>query len=41
VERPHGKRPAGRTRRTWEDTIKKDLQEVRRRGIDWIDLAQD
>jgi len=40
VERPHGKRPAGRTRRRWKDKINKDLQEARR-GTDWIDLAQD
>ena len=37
----HGKRPAGRTRRRREDKIKKDLQDVRWRGMDWIDLAQD
>jgi hypothetical protein len=36
-----GKRQLGRTRRRWEDNIKMDLQEVRQKGIDWIDLAQD
>jgi len=40
VDRPHGKRQVGRPRRRWEDTIKKDLQEVGWRGMDWIDLAQ-
>jgi hypothetical protein len=25
----------------WEDDIKIDLQEVRWRGMDWIELAQD
>ena len=28
METPDGKRPLGRTRRRWEDTIKMDLQEV-------------
>jgi hypothetical protein len=25
----------------WEDNIKMDLQEVRCRGMDWIELAKD
>ena len=41
VGKPVGKRPLGRPRHRWEDNIKTDLQEVGRRGIDWIDLAQD
>jgi len=41
VGKPDGKRPHGRPRRRWEDTIKMDLQEVRCGGIDWIELAQD
>jgi hypothetical protein len=32
--------PLGRPRRRWEDDIKMDLQEVGRRGMDWIELAQ-
>jgi hypothetical protein len=28
VGRPEGKRPLGRPRRSWEDNIKMDLQEV-------------
>jgi len=28
VGKPEGKRPLGRPRHRWEDTIKKDLQEV-------------
>jgi hypothetical protein len=40
VEKPEGKRPLGRPRRSWEDDIKMDLQEVRGGGMDWIDLAQ-
>jgi len=35
VGRPDGKRPLGRPRRSWEDNIKMDLQEV-----DGNDLAQ-
>jgi hypothetical protein len=26
---------------SWEDFIKMDLQEIRWKGVDWIDLAQD
>jgi len=36
-----GKRPLGRPRRRWEDTIKKVLQEVGCGVMDWIELAQD
>jgi hypothetical protein len=39
--KPEGKRPLGRPRRTWEDNIKADLQEVECGGKDWIELAQD
>jgi len=35
------KRPLGRPRRRWDDNNKMDLQEVRCRGTDWIELAQD
>ena len=38
---PEEKRQLGRQRRVWEDNIKMDLQEVRCRGMDWIDLDQD
>jgi hypothetical protein len=34
-------RPLGRPRRSWEDNIKMDLQEVGSDGMDWIELAQD
>jgi len=30
----------GITRRTWEDNIKMDLQEVGCEGMDWIELVQ-
>ena len=39
--KPEGKRPLGRPRRRWEDTIKMYLQEVGCEGMDWIDLVQD
>jgi hypothetical protein len=41
VGRPEGKRPIGRPRRRQMDKIKMGLKEVRRGGIDWIDMAQD
>jgi hypothetical protein len=41
VGKPEGKRPLGRPRRRWGDSIKTDLQDVGCRGMDWIGLAQD
>jgi hypothetical protein len=41
VVTPEGKRPLGRPRRSWQDNIKIDLQEVGYGGVDWIELAQD
>jgi hypothetical protein len=41
VGRPEDRRPLGRPRRRWEDSIKMDLQEVGWGGMDWIDMAQD
>jgi hypothetical protein len=41
VGKPEGKRPLGRPRRRWEDTIKMDLQEVGVGCGDCIELAQD
>jgi hypothetical protein len=38
VGKPGGIRPNGNSRRR-EDNIKIDLQDVRSRGMDWIDLA--
>jgi len=40
VGKPEGKKPLGRPRCRWEDTIKMDLQEVGCGGMDWIDLAK-
>ena len=41
VGKPEGKRPLGRPRRWWEDSIKMDLQEVECLSMDWVDLVQD
>jgi len=41
VGKTEGKRPLGRLRRSWDDNIKMDLQEVGCGGMDWIELVQD
>jgi hypothetical protein len=41
VGRPEGRRPLGRPRRRWEETIKMDLREIGFGDVDWIHLAQD
>jgi hypothetical protein len=41
VGKPEGKRPLGRPRRRWEDSIKMDLQEVGGGPGDWMELVQD
>ena len=41
VWKPEGKRPFARNKRTWEDNIKMNLQEVPCTGMDCIDLTQD
>jgi hypothetical protein len=41
VGKPEGKRPLGRPRIKRVDNIKMDLREIRRDGMDWIDLAED
>ena len=41
VEKSEGKRPLGRPRHRWEESIKMDLQEVACRRMDWVDQAQD
>jgi len=40
VGKPERKRPLGRPRRRWENTIKMDLREVGGGG-DWMELVQD
>jgi len=41
VGKPEGKRPLGKSRHRWEDTIKMNLQEVGCGSMDWIELTQD
>jgi hypothetical protein len=41
VGKPEEKSQLGRPRLRWDDNIKKDLQEVRCTGMDWIEVAQD
>jgi hypothetical protein len=38
--KPEGKRPVGRPRCRWVDSIKTDLREIGWDVVDWIDLAQ-
>jgi hypothetical protein len=40
-EKPEGKRPLGRHRRRWENSIRMSLREIGWEGVDWIHLAQD
>jgi hypothetical protein len=40
VGKAERRRLLGRPMRTWKDNIKMDLRKVKR-GVDWIDLAQD
>jgi hypothetical protein len=39
MRKPGGKRPLGRLRRKWVDSIEIDLRETGCCGMDWIDLA--
>ena len=41
VGKPEGKRPLGRPRLRWEDSLKMDLQESGYGGMDSIELVQD
>jgi len=41
VGKPEGRRPLRKPRRRWVDNIRMDLQEIGRRYMDWIGLAQD
>ena len=41
VGKPEGKKPLGRPKRRWENSIKMALQEVGCWSMDWIELAQD
>ena len=39
--KPTGKRPLGRPRRRWEDTIRMDFEEIGINAGNWVDSAQD
>jgi hypothetical protein len=41
VGKPEGKRPLGRPRRRWVNSIKMVLGEIGWDGVDWIELAKD
>jgi len=41
VGKPEGKRPLGRPRRRWKDTIKMGIRGVGCGSMEWIELAQD
>jgi hypothetical protein len=41
VGEPEGKKPLGRPRRRWEDSIRTDVREMRWEVADWVHLAQD
>jgi hypothetical protein len=41
VGKPEGKRPLGRPRHRWIDSIEMDLLEREVNVVDWIGLAQD
>ena len=38
---PTRKRPLGKPRRRWEDTIRMDLEEIGINAVNWVDSAQD
>jgi len=40
VLKPEGKRQLGKPRHRWENNIRMDLEEIRWKGVDWIDLVQ-
>ena len=41
VGKPEGRRPLGRPRRRWVDSIRMELQEVGCGYMDWIGLVRD
>jgi len=41
VVKPEQKRPLGRPRSRWEDSIKLGIQKVDCESVDWLELAQD
>ena len=41
IGKPTGKRTLGSPRRTWEDNIRLDLEEIDIHSGNWVDSAQD
>jgi hypothetical protein len=41
VGKSERKRPLGRPRRRWEDSIRTHLAEIGWEGVDWMKMAQD
>jgi hypothetical protein len=41
VGKTEGKRPLGRPRRRWVDSIKMDLREIEWGGVGWTDMSHD
>jgi hypothetical protein len=41
MQKPEGRRPLGRPRHRWVDSIKLDLTKIGWGNMDWIDLAHD
>jgi hypothetical protein len=41
VGKREGKRPLGRPRRRWEDSIRTDLREIAWKDVDWKHLTRD
>ena len=39
--KPTGKRPLGNPRRSWEDNIRMDVDEIGINAENWVDTAQD
>jgi hypothetical protein len=39
VGKPEVKRPLGRTRRSWEDNVRMEIQKLGCGCMDWIELA--
>jgi hypothetical protein len=39
--KPTGKRPLGKPRRSWEDNIRMDLEDIGINTGNWVDSAQD
>ena len=41
ASKPTRRRPLGRPRRRWEDTIRMDLEEIGIKAGNWVDSTQD